>query len=128
MNKLKTLKDVCEELDVTRRIIQGYESQGLIKCDGKNKYGHLLYGQETIKRIAYIRFLQQIGFSINEIRNIIDLPYIDLKDILSKQMIILKQEINNLEYLLKQISLIIKTIDKDDYLDEIIKIIKDKYI
>lgn len=128
MNDLKTLKDVCEELDVTRRIIQGYESQGLIKYDDKNKYGHLLYGKETIKRIAYIRFLQQIGFSINEIRNIIDIPYIDLKDILSKQMIILKQEINNLEYLLKQISLIIKTIDKEDYLDEIINIIKNNKI
>ena len=59
---LKTLREICQATGVTRRAIQGYEKAGLLKADGKNKYGHLLYNSDSEKRILNIYFYQKIGF------------------------------------------------------------------
>lgn len=62
-----TLSQVCKKYHFTRRVIQGYEKEGLIKHSGKNKYGHLLYSESQIKKIAYIRYLQFNGLTLKEI-------------------------------------------------------------
>ena len=40
-NDLMTLKEVCKETGVTRKIVQTYENYGLVKATTKNKYGYL---------------------------------------------------------------------------------------
>ncbi len=64
----KTLSQVCAELNVSRRAIQGYEKIGLVSPAGKNKYDHLLYGEPERERIRIIRFYQQLGFTLKEIK------------------------------------------------------------
>lgn len=78
MKKIKTLKEVCTEFDVSRRAVQGYEKAGLVKATRKNKYGHLLYNQNAQERIERIKLFQDLGFSIKEICILIDAP----KDVL----------------------------------------------
>lgn len=68
MKVKKTLSQVCAELNVSRRAIQGYEKIGLVSPAGKNKYGHLLYGDPEQERIRIIRFYQQLGFTLKEIK------------------------------------------------------------
>ena len=51
MKETKTLSEVCSVLEVSRRAVQGYESAGLVKAAGKNKYGYLLYDEEAQQRI-----------------------------------------------------------------------------
>ena len=51
MKMEKTLRQVCTELKVSRRAVQGYEKAGLVAASGKNKYGHLLYGEPERERI-----------------------------------------------------------------------------
>ena len=63
---MKTLKEVCTELGVSRRAVQGYEEAGLVKATRKNKYGYLLYNQYAQERIERIKFLQDLGFSLKE--------------------------------------------------------------
>lgn len=63
----KTLRQVCTELKISRRTIQGYEKAGLVVPSGKNKYGHLLYDDQEQDVIRFIRFCQQTGFSLKEI-------------------------------------------------------------
>ena len=62
-----TLSQVCKKYHFTRRVIQGYEKEGLIKHSGKNKYGYLMYDEDQIKKIAYIRYLQLNGLTLKEI-------------------------------------------------------------
>lgn len=71
---MKLLREVCTEAGVTRRALQGYEKAGLVSAAGKNKYGHLLYDDAGIERIKTVRFLQRTGFSLKEIRVLIDAP------------------------------------------------------
>ena len=74
MDETKTLSEVCSALEVSRRAVQGYENAGLVSATGKNKYGHLLYDEEAQRRIKQIRLLQQLGFRVKEIKDIIDAP------------------------------------------------------
>lgn len=74
MRLVKTLYEVCDELQITRRMVQGYEKAGLVLPFGRNKYGHLLYDEECVERIRLVRFYQQMGFQLKEIAGIIDAP------------------------------------------------------
>ena len=68
----QTLRQVCAELGLSRRAVQGYEKEGLVTPSGKNKYGHLLYGEPERERIRLIRFYQQLGFTLKEIKGLVD--------------------------------------------------------
>lgn len=90
--EVMTLREICEALEVSRRAVQGYEKAGLVSATERNKYGHLLYDEEAMLRIARIKFYQQLGFSIKEIGNIIDAPSIFVKTALEQQVEKLKKE------------------------------------
>ena len=49
-------------------MIQEYKNHELIKADAGNKYGHLLYEEKTVETMKKIRFLQDIGLSLKEIK------------------------------------------------------------
>ena len=72
MKMERTLRQVCAELKVSRRAVQGYEKAGLVAASGKNKYGHLLYGEPERERIQLVRFYQQLGFQLKEIKELLD--------------------------------------------------------
>ncbi len=112
MNKSKTLREVCEEFEISRRAIQGYEKAGLISASGKNKYGHLLYDDMVQKRILEIRLYQQIGLTLKEIGTLIDAPDSIKKNGLERQIQILKGNQQQISHVIEQIQEIIAKLDK----------------
>ena len=91
-NDLMTLKEVCKETGVTRKIVQTYENYGLVKATTKNKYGYLLYDDaavKKIKKIKKIRLYQRFGYRLSEIAK---LEYMTVDE----QVMILKEKINNM--------------------------------
>ena len=91
-----TLREICEVLEVSRRAVQGYEKAGLVSATDRNKYGHLLYDEAAMLRIARIKFYQQLGFSIKEIIGIIDAPNILVKEAQVQKLKKEKAEISEL--------------------------------
>lgn len=92
-----TLREVCAKYKVSRRAVQGYEKAGIVKPTGKNKMGYLLYDTATQERIGMIRMYQDIGFSIREIKEIIDAPKTSAIPILENQLKKLKGERSRIE-------------------------------
>lgn len=88
-NDLMTLKEVCKETGVTRKIVQTYENYGLVKATTKNKYGYLLYDDDAVKKIKKIRLYQRFGYRLSEIAK---LEYMTVDE----QVMILKEKINNM--------------------------------
>ena len=88
-NDLMTLKEVCKETGVTRKIVQTYENYGLVKATTKNKYGYLLYDDAAVKKIKKIRLYQWFGYRLSEIAK---LEYMTVDE----QVMILKEKINNM--------------------------------
>ena len=99
---MKTLKEICLELGVSRRAIQGYEEAGLVKATGKNKYGYLLQNQRAQERIKQIKFFQDLGFSIKEIAGLIDATGEVLKPKLIEQVRKLEEKVAKDEYTIQQ--------------------------
>ena len=109
MDETKTLSEVCSVLEVSRRAVQGYENAGLVSASGKNKYGHLLYDEEAQRRIKQIRLLQQLGFKVKEIKEIIDAPDEVLRKAVERQIESLKAEIEYKEEIIRQAKNMVNT-------------------
>lgn len=62
-----TIREISQ-FRISRRMIQEYKNHELIKADARNKYGHLLYEEKTVETMKEIRFLQDIGLSLKEIK------------------------------------------------------------
>lgn len=69
-----SLREVCDKLGVSRRAIQGYEKAQLVSASSKTESGYLLYGEIARERIKLIKLYQDMGFSIKEIKTMIDAP------------------------------------------------------
>ena len=111
MDGLKTLAEVCELTGVTRRAIQGYEKAELVDAKSKNKYGHLLYDVAAVKRIEKIRFYQQLGFKVREIKRIIDAPSSVLKPELERKLMLLKMEVEVKEQVIVRVQKMIEELE-----------------
>lgn len=70
--ELISLKELCKIVGVSRRSIQCYEAEGLMTPVARNKYGHLLYDINIQERARLIRFMQEVGFTLKDIKKIID--------------------------------------------------------
>lgn len=98
----KTLHEVCEELKISRRAVQGYEKAGLVVATDRNKYGHLLYDEKAQKRMERIKLYQQFGFTIKEIQELIDAPKDAVRAALEKQVLHLKEEKTRTDALIEE--------------------------
>ena len=90
MHELKTLREVCDLLGVSRRAVQGYEKVGLVEPSGRNKYGYLLYDCRAVDTIRRIKQFQSFGFQIKEIRELKNLPKGIVREELQKKIVILE--------------------------------------
>jgi len=109
---MKTLKEVCTELGVSRRAVQGYEAAGLVKATRKNKYGYLRYNQRECERIERIKFFQDLGFSVKEIKSLIDAPKEILKPRLEAQVERLSEEICRKEDAIQRARALIRKLEE----------------
>ena len=97
------LHQVCAELNISRRTIQGYEKEGLVSPSGKNKYGHLLYGEAERERIRLVRCYQQVGFPLKEIKALMEAPVPIRKAALERKEGELESECLRLQELIRQV-------------------------
>ena len=104
------LREICELTGVTRRAVQGYEKEGLVKPSSKNKQGYLLYDQEAVVRIKEIKLFQERGFSLKEIKSFETLSREDYKFKLTQQVSELDKLQSQLEIVALQIQTIISTL------------------
>ena len=99
----RTLRDIYEEYGISRRTIQGYEKEGLVQATDKMKRGYLLYNEEMVERMMQIRFYQDIGYRVRQIKDIIDATNDIKKEALEVKLEELKAEKNKINDLIHQV-------------------------
>ncbi|TGE36022.1 MerR family transcriptional regulator [Desulfosporosinus fructosivorans] len=87
---------VVEITKLTKKAINYYEEEGLIKPDVNPQNNYREYSQSNVDELVQISLLRQLDVSIKEIRDIILKPKM-LKDKLEQHLISLDEEINRLE-------------------------------
>ena len=101
---VKTLREVCETLNVSRRTIQGYENAGLLKPSGRNERGWLLYDGQCQEQIKILKFYQDIGLQVKEIKDFLQAPAELQRLILHRQQEQLRGENQRNEALIEAIT------------------------
>lgn len=99
----KSLKEICEEIGVSRRAVQGYEKLGMVSSSQRNKYGHLLYSEITVECIRKIKQYQDYGFSLKEIQKLISSNQDEYVEMMSLKLAELIREKSVLENYIQEI-------------------------
>lgn len=91
-----TIKEVEEELNVTRANVRFYEKEGLLTARRNPINGYRDYSRENIETIKKIIFLRKLYVPIEEIR-LMQLERISMEDMLHRQTVSLEADIKELE-------------------------------
>ncbi|MCR4632543.1 MAG: MerR family transcriptional regulator [Erysipelotrichaceae bacterium] len=115
MNEKVSLRQIKEKTGISRKAIQGYEKHSLIRASGKDRYGHLLYEEEVLKKIIKIRFFQKLGFTVSQIGTFIDGSEEELMEKLNEGKDELQKKIIKLHKLSQEIDGLIErnTLDQE---------------
>ncbi|MBX9812151.1 MAG: heavy metal-responsive transcriptional regulator [Burkholderiales bacterium] len=68
-----TIGKVAARAQVSADSIRFYEREGLLSPAQKSESGYRLYTEEAVRRINFIKHAQQCGFSLSEIRELLEL-------------------------------------------------------
>lgn len=99
---MKTLSEVVEIVGMTRRVIQEYEKAGLASTPStKNKYGHLLYDDESIGQLWQIRFYRELGYNKDQMKSVFSNPDYNKHDAIATQVVLLERKKERLEALIE---------------------------
>ncbi|NNV03335.1 MerR family transcriptional regulator [Anoxybacillus sediminis] len=99
------VKEVAELAGVSVRTLHYYDQIGLLKPAAITPAGYRLYTDEDLERLQQILFFKELGFPLQEIKQILDSPGFDRAQALRdhKQLLLEKK---------KRLEEIIRTVDK----------------
>lgn len=71
---VRTVSDVARLAGVTVRTLHHYDEIGLLRPGGRSDAGYRLYGSDDLERLHEILFWRELGFALEEIRELLDGP------------------------------------------------------
>lgn len=74
MERAFKIGELASAAGVSRNCIIIYGQHDLLPCAGRTRAGYRLYREEDIERVRFIRQAQALGFSIDEIRELLPEP------------------------------------------------------
>ncbi len=100
-----TIKQLADLANVSRRTLRYYDQIDLLKPTAVGDNNYRYYGQDKVLRLQQIRFYQEMDFSLEQIRTILDRSDFDaLKSLQAQKEALLQQA--------TRLSQLISTIDK----------------
>jgi ubiquinone/menaquinone biosynthesis C-methylase UbiE/DNA-binding transcriptional MerR regulator len=125
----------AKKAGITLKTIHYYHKEGLLCPSSYNEAGYRLYSDEDFQKLQKILTLKFIGFSLEEIKELIKSDYLknNVRESLNMQMDIIDEKINHLVLVKKAINEAELMIDNESSLDwtkftNIIKIINTEKI
>jgi DNA-binding transcriptional MerR regulator len=68
-----TIGKIATAVEVTPDTLRYYEREGLLVPASKTPSGYRLYGDDTVRRVQFIKHAQRCGFSLSDIRELLTL-------------------------------------------------------
>lgn len=75
-----TIGQLAQQVEVNLQTIRYYERTGLLKPSSRSDSGYRLYGGNEVQRLAFIKRAQALGFTLREIRELLELRVHDKND------------------------------------------------
>ncbi len=86
-----TISKAAQLAGVGIETIRYYQRRGLIEEPAKPVEGYRLYPEQTIARVRFIKRAQELGFSLNEVKTLVELG--DEKCLETRDLAVLKLEL-----------------------------------
>ena len=97
---------LAKKTGLTVRTLHYYEEIGLLKPATRSDKGYRLYGIREIQRLQQILSLQQLGFPLDQIKNVLDNPDYSLQSVLTLHINHLQDQIITQQHLLSRLQTI----------------------
>lgn len=102
-----TVKEIADLVGISVRTLHYYDEVGLLTPDETTESGYRLYSDENLETLQQILFFRELGFPLQQIKDIIYSPSFDRTEALNVQRNMLVEKRNRLD---KMIQTIEKTI------------------
>jgi phosphoribosylaminoimidazole-succinocarboxamide synthase len=109
-----TVKKLASLAGVSVRALHYYDKLGLLKPRYRRENGYRYYDEESIIRLQQIMFFRELGFSLEEIGEIISLPDFDLIEALKSHRNLLAKKSERLGELITTVDKTIKRLKGED--------------
>ena len=73
MGKLLQIGAIAKEAKVNIQTIRYYERRNILKPTQIKESGYRLYAEDAVKTVAFVKHAQELGFSLDEIKQLINL-------------------------------------------------------
>jgi DNA-binding transcriptional MerR regulator len=117
-DKLMRIGDVARKASIGIETLRFYERLGLIEATRRTPSGYREYDQSVFERIDFIRKSQEIGFSLEEIKEIIGhkkagrSPCSHVKDLVRRRLSELEQKIKSMQSSRKKLAKMLEDWEK----------------
>ena len=112
-NNLWKIREFASRAQVTVRTLHYYDRINLLKPKHYDRNGFRLYGETEFARLQQIATLKFIGFSLSQIKEILENKEFDLTETLRLQKNLIEAQRNRFNLALKAISSAEKTFEKE---------------
>lgn len=102
------VKEIATSAGVSPDTVRFYTREGLLKPSRNPANNYQQYGSEDLRRLRFARKARQLGFSLPEVRQILDQadehhsPCPMVRDAFQQRLAVVEQEIHELEQLRKR--------------------------
>ena len=93
---MRTVSEVAELAGVTVRTLHHYDEIGLLRPSGRSDANYRLYAHDDLERLQEILVWRQLGFGLQEIRELLDDPRHDRVSALRRQRALVERELERL--------------------------------
>lgn len=102
------VKEVAELVGISVRTLHHYDQIGLLTPKEITDSGYRLYSEENLETLQQILFFKELGFTLKEIKNIINSPSFNRQEALSLQRKMLIEKRNRVDKMIETIDKTIK--------------------
>lgn len=113
----RTISKVANELNINIETVRFYERRGLIAQPPKPDTGYRHYPEDTMNRIRFIKRAQELGFTLDEIANLLSLndrPCSQVQDLAEHKLSAVKEKMADLRRLEKALKALLAQCQSND--------------
>jgi DNA-binding transcriptional MerR regulator len=126
--------ELAGETGLTVRTLHHYDEIGLLKPSRRTRSGHRLYGEADVARLQQVTSLRQLGFALEQIRDLLDRRGVSPREIVALHLARVREQIELQRTLCGRLERIAKQLEAAETVsaDELIQTIEattmfDKY-
>jgi MerR family copper efflux transcriptional regulator len=119
--RMLKIGEVSKRSGVGVEALRFYEKGGLLDSPSRTYSGYRVYGEDVLERLAFIKRAQALGFSLDEIRRIIDdarkgeSPCDEVREIVRRRLAELDERMRELRLYRKELAVTLEEWDEKGY-------------